>query len=131
MGGCAGGVGRGAQGPWSFKEGGVNLFWPQLLGGGKFHQDKNGGIFLLTVGAFLLTVKLLCLQSLKARIRRAFSHCKTNLTVSRQAKTVSKQKTPIASQTAKVCQLQVKQLHCKQEASNCEQERRIQIKMLA
>ena len=31
-----------------------------------------GEAFLLTVGAFLLTVKLLCLQSLKALIRRAF-----------------------------------------------------------
>ena len=31
-----------------------------------------GGSFLLTVGAFLLTVKLLCLQSLKALIRRTF-----------------------------------------------------------
>ena len=34
-----------------------------------------GGAFLLTVGAFLLTVKLLCLQSLKALkalIRRTF-----------------------------------------------------------
>ena len=34
---------------------------------------KNGGsFFLLTVGASLLTVKLLCLQSLKALIRRTF-----------------------------------------------------------
>ena len=31
-----------------------------------------GKAFLLTVGAFLLTVKLLCLQSLKALIRRTF-----------------------------------------------------------
>ena len=31
-----------------------------------------GEAFLLTVGAFLLTVKLLCLQSLKALIRRTF-----------------------------------------------------------
>ena len=29
-------------------------------------------VFLLTVGAFLLTVKLLCLQSLKALIRHTF-----------------------------------------------------------
>ena len=29
----------------------------------------GGEAFLLTVGAFLLTVKLLCLQSLKALIR--------------------------------------------------------------
>ena len=36
-------------------------------------QVKNmGEAFLLTVGAFLLTVKLLCLQSLKALIRRTF-----------------------------------------------------------
>ena len=33
---------------------------------------KTGEAFLLTVGAFLLTVKLLCLQSLKALIRRTF-----------------------------------------------------------
>ena len=33
---------------------------------------KRGGAFLLTVGAFLLTVQLLCLQSLKALIRRTF-----------------------------------------------------------
>ena len=31
-----------------------------------------GKAFLLTVGAFLLTVELLCLQSLKALIRRSF-----------------------------------------------------------
>ena len=31
-----------------------------------------GEAFLLTVGAFLLTVKLLCLQSLKALTRRTF-----------------------------------------------------------
>ena len=33
---------------------------------------NKGEASLLTVGAFLLTVKLLCLQSLKAPIRRAF-----------------------------------------------------------
>ena len=32
----------------------------------------NGEAHLLTVGAFLLTVELLCLQSLKALIRRTF-----------------------------------------------------------
>ena len=32
----------------------------------------RGEAFLLTVRAFLLTVKLLCLQSLKALIRRTF-----------------------------------------------------------
>ena len=35
------------------------------------HLDL-GEVFLLTVGGFLLTVKLLCLQSLKALIRRTF-----------------------------------------------------------
>ena len=33
---------------------------------------ERGEAFLLTVGAFLLTVKLLCLQSLKALLRRTF-----------------------------------------------------------
>ena len=37
-----------------------------------FSLPTNGGNFLLTVGAFLLTVKLLCLQSLKVLIRRTF-----------------------------------------------------------
>ena len=32
-----------------------------------------GEAFLLTVGAFVLTVRLLCLHSLKALIRRTFS----------------------------------------------------------
>ena len=32
----------------------------------------SGEAFLLTAGAFLLTVELLCLQSLKALIRRTF-----------------------------------------------------------
>ena len=35
-------------------------------------QASKRGNFLLTVGAFLLTVKLLCLQSLEAIIRRTF-----------------------------------------------------------
>ena len=35
-------------------------------------QFRGGGLFLLTGGAFLLTVKLLCLQSLKALIRRTY-----------------------------------------------------------
>ena len=44
---------------------------PVLLG--LFENTKEKGeAFLLTVGAFLLTVKLLCLQSLKALIRRTF-----------------------------------------------------------
>ena len=44
--------------------------------------SERGKRFWLTVGAFLLTVKLLCLQSLKALIRRTFplseksSNCK-------------------------------------------------------
>ena len=38
----------------------------------KRKRQTIGGSFLLTVGAFLLTVKLLCLQSLKALIRRTF-----------------------------------------------------------
>ena len=33
---------------------------------------KKGEVFLLTVGGFLLTVELLCLQSLKALMRRTF-----------------------------------------------------------
>ena len=44
----------------------------QGLGGGGVHKIWWGKPFLLTVGAFLLTVKLLCLQSLKALIRRTF-----------------------------------------------------------
>ena len=35
-------------------------------------MQKTGEAFLLTVGAFLLTVELLYLQSLKALIRRTF-----------------------------------------------------------
>ena len=35
-------------------------------------KKKGGEAFLLTVGAFLLTVKLPCLQSLKALMRRTF-----------------------------------------------------------
>ena len=40
---------------------------PPLL---QLEPPKRGEAFSLTVGAFLLTVKLLCLQSLKALIRR-------------------------------------------------------------
>ena len=36
------------------------------------YRIKLGEAFLLTVGAFLLTVQLLCLQSLKALIRHTF-----------------------------------------------------------
>ena len=35
-------------------------------------DNNRGGSFFLTVGAVLFTVKLLCLQSLKALIRRSF-----------------------------------------------------------
>ena len=35
-------------------------------------QRKREGIFKLTIGVFWLTVKLLCLQSLKVVIQRAF-----------------------------------------------------------
>ena len=35
-------------------------------------HETTGEAFLLTVGAILLTVELLCLQSLKALIRRTF-----------------------------------------------------------
>ena len=38
----------------------------------KIAENYLGDASLLTVGAFLLTVKLLCLQSLKALIRRTF-----------------------------------------------------------
>ena len=41
----------------------------------EFAGPKRGEAFLPTGGAFLLTVKLLCLQSLKALLRRT-SHCK-------------------------------------------------------
>ena len=61
-----------------------------------------GEAFLLTVGACLLTVKLLCLQSLKALIRRTFpTVSKKAPTVSKEAKTVSK-KAPIVSKKAKI-----------------------------
>ena len=40
---------------------------------------EKGEAFLLTVGAFLLTVKLLCLQSLKALIRLTFPLSAKNL----------------------------------------------------
>ena len=44
----------------------------QGLKGKEGGKRGKGEAFLLTVGAFFLTVELLCLQSLKARIRRAF-----------------------------------------------------------
>ena len=35
-------------------------------------RADKGEVFLLTVGAFLLAVELLCLQSVKVLLRRAF-----------------------------------------------------------
>ena len=67
----------------------------------------GGEAFLFTFGVFLLTVKLLCLQSLKGLIRGT----------SKKAPTVSKK--------AKIGNCKQKQLHCKQEASNCKQKSRI------
>ena len=56
-------------GGWFFFGGGVEV--PVLWAWGFFRNKKNKGeVFLLTVGAFLLTVKLLRL--LKALIRRTF-----------------------------------------------------------
>ena len=45
---------------------------PDKIEDGFGNQFGEGEAFLLTVGAFLLTVKLLCLQSLKALIRYTF-----------------------------------------------------------
>ena len=44
------------------------------VGGGEGARDRSlwGEALSLTVGAFFLTVKLPCLQSLKALIRRTF-----------------------------------------------------------
>ena len=51
------------------------------------HAGKDvGEAFLLTVGVLLLTVKLLCLQSLKVLIRRTFP------LKAKKAPTVSKKK---------------------------------------
>ena len=59
---------------------GVGILKPQ----NRFHENPlialqsefityiRGGSFLLTAGAFSLSVRLLCLQSLKALIRRTF-----------------------------------------------------------
>ena len=68
---------------------------------------KNGGeVFLLTVGAFLLTVKLLCLQSLKALIKHTFPLSKKTPTVSKkivskEAPTVSKKKLTLSTASKK------------------------------
>ena len=59
-----------------------------------------GKLFLLTVGAFLLTVKLLCLQSRKALIARTFPSKKARI-ASNKAKIVS-EKAPIISKEAKI-----------------------------
>ena len=64
--------------------------------------------FYLQLEFFLLTVKLLCLQSLKALIRRTFLP-----TTSRNAPTVSK--------TTQIVNCKQKKLHCKQDTSNCKQ----------
>ena len=45
---------------------------PREVSSSKHNTLNTGEVFLLTVEAFLLTVKLLCLQSLKALIRRTF-----------------------------------------------------------
>ena len=53
---------------------------PGLMGGGSLYttgaEAENSAVrgeaSLLTIGVFLLTVKLLCLQSIKALIRRTF-----------------------------------------------------------
>ena len=65
-------------------------------------QLGTGEAFLLTVGAFLLTVKLLCLQSLKAHNLRHFPTVSRKApAVSKEAKTVSK-KAPTVSKKAKI-----------------------------
>ena len=65
-------------------------------------NKKRGEAFLLTVGAFLLTVKLLCLQSLRPLLD-ALSHCKQKNApiVSGNAKAVIK-KAPTVSKEAKI-----------------------------
>ena len=66
-----------------FSESVTQKWSPRLQSGVAMLQDclarmapkqalRPGEAFLPTVGAFLLTVKLLCLQSLKALIRRTF-----------------------------------------------------------
>ena len=50
------------------------------------HENYLGEAFLLTVGAFLLAVKLFCLQALKTLIRRTFPlRTKKALIVSKEA----------------------------------------------
>ena len=77
------------------------LRWPgdsQRESGGfaQIDSQKKGKAFLLTDGAFLLTVKLLCLQSLEALIRP---------TVSKEAPTVSTKAKAISRKAKKNCQL--------------------------
>ena len=57
----------------------LRLFKPLFLVQNAIQREKIGGSFftyswsfLLTVGAFLLTVELLCLKSVKVLIRRTF-----------------------------------------------------------
>ena len=77
--------------------------------GGQRESQKVGEACLLTVGAFSLTVKLLCLQSLKALIRRTFP------TVSKKAPTVSK-KAKIVSKKAPTVSKKAKIVNCKKKA---------------
>ena len=62
------------------------LFVKGIFGGSLKITPKNSNNLVTYRGVFLLTVKLLCLQSLKALIRRTFP-------LSKETKTVSK-KTP-------------------------------------
>ena len=64
-----GGVSRtgGAEGPGGCPQR-IGEFWA----GGEAQYVFGGEVFLLAVGVFLLTVELLCLQSLKALMRRTF-----------------------------------------------------------
>ena len=52
---------------------GVYKVWPRKKTMQESGANEKGEVFLLKVGAFLLTVKPLCLQSLKALARRTFS----------------------------------------------------------
>ena len=57
--------------PWKRSKFGGQI-WSANLSVNHVEEMKRGGAFLLTVEVFLLTVELLCLQSLKALIRRTF-----------------------------------------------------------
>ena len=67
---------------------------------------KRGEAFLLTVGVFLLTVKLLCLQSLKGSCWTRFP------TVSKKAPTASKEAKAV-SKKAKIVSKKAKIVNCK------------------